>query len=120
MTSAFRASISVTSSKFDAKLWHQRLKHMSEKRMKVMLSKDKLPRLKSIDLDFCEDCVCKKQQRVSFLKMRELVHTDVWDKASVPSLEGSLYFVTFINDSSRKVWIYFLKHKSNVVDVLNK
>ena len=39
----------------------------------------------------------------------ELVHIDGWDKASVPSLGGSLYFVIFIDDSSRKVWVYFLK-----------
>ena len=84
---------------------------MSEKGMKVMLSKDKLPWLKSIDLDFCEDCIYEKQKRVSFSKARktlkakrlELVHTDVWGKASVVSLRGSLYFVTFIDDSSRKV-----------------
>jgi len=50
----------------------------------------------------------------------ELVHTDVWGKASVPSLGGSLYFVTFIDDSSRKVWIYFLKHKLDVFDVFKK
>ena len=44
----------------------------------------------------------------------ELVHTDVWGKTLVPSLGGSLYFVTFINDSNRKVWAYYLKHKSYV------
>ena len=31
-----------------------------------------------------------------------------------------MYFVTFIDDSSRKVWIYFLKHKSDVFDVFKK
>jgi len=44
----------------------------------------------------------------------ELVHTNVWGKASVPFLGGSLYFVTFIDDSSRKIWAYFLKHKSDM------
>ena len=66
VTSDFRASISVASSEADARVWHQRLGHMSEKRMKVMLSKDKEPGLKSVDLDFCEDCVYEKQKRVSF------------------------------------------------------
>ena len=36
-----------------------------------MLSKDKLSGLKSIDLDFCEDCVYGKQERVSFSKVRK-------------------------------------------------
>ena len=67
---------------------------MSEKRMTVMLPKNKLLGLKSIDLDFCEDCIYGKQKRVSFAIMRknlkleklELVYTDEWDKALVPSL----------------------------------
>ena len=83
--------------------------------MKVMLSKDKLSGLKSIDLDFCEVCVYEKQRRVIFSKIRktlkaeklELVHTDVWGKALVSSLENSLYFVTFIDDSNRKSGFIF-------------
>ena len=31
-----------------------------------------------------------------------------------------MYFATFIDESSRKIWIYFLKHKSNVFDVFKK
>jgi hypothetical protein len=36
-------------------LWHQRLGHMSEKGMKIMHSKGKLPSLWSIEIDICED-----------------------------------------------------------------
>jgi len=50
----------------------------------------------------------------------ELVHTDIWGKASGPSLRGSMHFVTFIDDSSKKVWVYFLKHKSDVFNVFKK
>ena len=28
-----------------------------------------------------------------------------------PSLGGSIYFLTFIDDFSRKTWVYFLKYK---------
>lgn len=56
---------------------------------------------------------------VSFLKIDkppkaeklELVHTNVWGPSPVSSIEGSLYYVTFIDDSTRKVWVYFLKNK---------
>ena len=93
-----------------------------------MLSKDKLSGLKSVDLDFCEDCVYGKQKRASFSVVRkipkaeklELMHTDVWGKASVPSLGGSLYFVTFIDDSSRMIWVYFLKYKLDMFEVFKK
>jgi len=42
MMSSFGVSISVASSEVDARVWHRRLGHMSEKGMKVILSKDKL------------------------------------------------------------------------------
>jgi hypothetical protein len=35
---------------------------------------------------------------------------------SVPSLGGSLYYVSFIDDFSWKTWIYFLRKKSEVFD----
>ena len=44
---------------------------MSEKGMKVMLSKDKLSRLKSVDLDFFEDYIYGKQKQVSFSMVRK-------------------------------------------------
>jgi len=79
--------------------------------MKAMLPKHKLIRLKSINLDFCEDRVYEKQKKISFSKVKksskaeklELVHTDVWGKASIPSLSTSLYFVIFIDDANRNV-----------------
>ena len=56
----FQRSILVTSSDLDGGVWHRRLGHMSEKGMKIMLSKDNLLELKSVELDFYEDCVYRK------------------------------------------------------------
>ena len=111
MTSGSMALISVASSEVYPGVWQQRLGHISEKGMKVMLSKEKLLGLKFMALDFYEDCVYEKQKRVSFSTVRktpkaeklELVHTDIWGKTSVHSLGGSFYFVTFIDDCSRKI-----------------
>jgi len=41
----------------------------------------------------------------------ELVHTDLYGPTSVPSLRGSWYHVTFIDDFTIKVCVYFLKIK---------
>ena len=60
MISGSKTSISIASSGVDAGTWHRRPKQMSGKGMKAMLSKGKLLRLKSIDLDFCEDYVYGK------------------------------------------------------------
>ncbi len=40
--------------------------------------------------------------------------------ASVSSIGGKQYFVTFIDDHSRKVWVYFLRHKFDVFEAFKK
>ena len=42
------------------------------------------------------------------------MHSDVCGPMEVESLGGSSYFVTFIDDASRKVWVYLLKTKGQV------
>ena len=44
----------------------------------------------------------------------EILHLDVCGPMSSSSLSGYVYYVSFINDFSRKTWIYFLKGKSEV------
>ena len=46
--------------------------------------------------------------------MLELIHSDVCGPMPSTSLSGYEYYVTFIDDSSRKIWIYFLKTKDEV------
>ena len=60
MTSSPRDTITIADASTDTSLWHRRLGHMSEKGMKMLLSKGKLPELKSIDFDMCESCILGK------------------------------------------------------------
>ena len=95
---------------------------MSEKGMKLMVLEGKIPNLKHVDVGPCEHCIFGKQKNVSFSKTSKSskverlapVHTDIWGPAPVKSLGGSQYYVTFSDDSTRKVWVYFLKNKSDV------
>uniref|UniRef100_A0A803Q806 Integrase catalytic domain-containing protein n=1 Tax=Cannabis sativa TaxID=3483 RepID=A0A803Q806_CANSA len=50
----------------------------------------------------------------------ELVHSDVWGPTTTSSIGGKHYFVTFIDDHSRKVWVYFLKHESEVFEAFKR
>ncbi|EOY22757.1 Uncharacterized protein TCM_014834 [Theobroma cacao] len=50
----------------------------------------------------------------------ELVHSDVARPMSEPSLNGSKYFVIFIDDMSIMTWIYFIQHKSEVFSIFQK
>ena len=60
-----------------------------------------------------------KTGRTSKAEKLELVHTDLWGPSPVASLGGSRYY-TFIDNSSRKVWVYFLKNKSDVFVTFKK
>jgi hypothetical protein len=98
----------------ETSLWHHRLGKMSEKGMQILHKTNLFPDLKQFDFDFCEHCVYGKHKRVRFLivrkenksEMLELVHTDVWGPSQVSSLGGYHYYVTFIDDATRKTWVY--------------
>lgn len=46
----------------------------------------------------------------------DLIHSDVCGPMSEKSLGGHLYYVTFIDDHSRKTWLYLLKKKDEVFE----
>jgi transposase InsO family protein len=45
-----------------------------------------------------------------------LVHLDVCGPMPSTSLSGYVYYVSFIDDYSRKTWVYFLKSKDEVLE----
>jgi hypothetical protein len=122
------SSISLDSTGVETTLWHHRLGHMSEKGMQILHKRNLLPDLINVDLDFCEHCVYGKHKRVIFIKVRkekksenlELVHTDVWGPAQVSSLGGSCYYVNFLDDATRKTWVYCIRQKYNVFYTFKK
>ncbi|KAE8681319.1 hypothetical protein F3Y22_tig00111330pilonHSYRG00089 [Hibiscus syriacus] len=114
---------SVESCDDTTKLWHMRLAHLSERGMAELHKRNLLHGVKSCKLDFCKYCVLGKQTKVRFKTAKhttqgilDYVHSDVWGPSTTSSLGGSRYYVTFIDDFSRKVWVYFLKQKSEVFE----
>ena len=47
-------------------------------------------------------------------KPLEIIHLDLCGPMQTPSIGGSNYLLTFIDDYSRKTWVYFLKHKNEM------
>jgi hypothetical protein len=47
----------------------------------------------------------------------DLVHSDIWGPALVPTEGGSRYFVIFLDDYSRYTWIYLLQHRSKLPQI---
>ncbi|KAH9292456.1 hypothetical protein KI387_042361 [Taxus chinensis] len=108
-----------------SKLWHERFGHLNYRYLQQLSSQNMvtgLPKVKSHD-GVCPGCMLGKQHLDPFPKGQakratarlELVHSDL---TSFPhrSFSGAKYVLTFIDDFTRKTWVYFLKYKSDVLE----
>jgi len=50
----------------------------------------------------------------------ELVHSDVCGPMPVPYSSGYRYYVTFIDDYSRRTWIFFMNTKDEVFNLFRE
>lgn len=106
--------------------WHRRLGHLNYQSMCSMRDgavegiqfRNDANILKS-----CEICALGKQSRLPFQKSNtrtenilDLVHADLCGDMEENSIGGARYFLTFIDDYSRKVFIYFLRSKKEVIN----
>lgn len=106
-------------------VWHRRLGHLNYKSMELL----KQGMAAGISYDNktyqkCIACIEGKQTRLPFPKrtfhrateVLQLVHSDVCGPMPCMSMSGLKYFLTFIDDFSRKTFVYFLKQKSEVFE----
>ncbi|KAK1423937.1 hypothetical protein QVD17_19248 [Tagetes erecta] len=102
-------------------LWHRRLGHISCQGLLELLKQGTITGLTKTDCDisFCENCILGKHKRVKFTRslhkskaILDYVHSDLWGPAKNESLGGARYYLSIVDDYSRRVWIYILKSKS--------
>uniref|UniRef100_A0A2N9J6E7 Uncharacterized protein n=1 Tax=Fagus sylvatica TaxID=28930 RepID=A0A2N9J6E7_FAGSY len=111
------------SSTDDTKFWHMRLGHINERGMLELHKRNLLKGMKTCKLDFCK--YCGKQPRVSFKTgshtskgVLDYVHSHVWGPVSVSSHSGAHYFISFIDDYSRKVfWAEAVNTASFIINI---
>lgn len=115
--------MSFSSSVDKIRLWHLRLGHISLKGLKELSKQGLLGGDKIEDLVFCEDCVLGKSTRTSFKSLvhtskgtLDYIHSDLWGPTHEISPGGARYLVSFIDDYSRRVWVYTLKLKDQVYE----
>lgn len=101
----------------DSVLWHRRLAHAN---FDIIKSTIKLQVQRNLK---CVVCAQGKHSRSAFkeigtraTKLLERVHSDVCGPFSVNSYGGAKYYVSFVDDHSRKVFIYTMRSKSEVFD----
>ena len=110
-----------------ANLWHQRLGHFHTRGIQRMMASNAvtgLPHLHFSSIHGCNSCHLGKQARTKMPKtathrasqILELVHSDVCGPFKINSTGGARYFVTFVDDFSRKLWIFFISQKSQVLE----
>ena len=104
-------------------IWHLRLRHMSEKRLRVLEKQGVFEDDKLGSLEFYEVCVLGKSSRTGFKTAMhntkgtlDYIHSDLQGPAHTVSLGGAKYFLSFIDDYSRMVWVYVLKRNDEVFE----
>ena len=80
--------------------------------------------MSSLSQSKCETCCLSKSHILPFsvhnsraLASFDIIHSDVWGIAPTLSRTGFKYYVTIIDDHSRRIWIYFLHMKSEVFSI---
>jgi len=104
-------------------MWHCRLGHISEKRMKKLHSDGLLTSFDFESYETCEACLLGKMTKTPFTgfperasDLLELIHTDVCGPMSSIARGGFQYFITFTDDLSRYGYVYLMKHKSETFE----
>jgi hypothetical protein len=103
-------------------LWHRRYAHINYQALPFLRKVvERIPELKSTHEGICKGCALGKNIKKSFPSSNnisketlDLIHSDVFGPMPVKYLGGDLYYLTFIDDYSRKTWLYLLKSKDEV------
>jgi len=75
-------------------------------------------------VEFCEHCVLSKKIKVKFgptihhtKGIFDYVHTNIWEPSKNASFGGKYYLVSFIDDYSRRNWVYAMTHNNEVLGI---
>lgn len=106
--------------------WHERYGHLNAKSLSSLMQNNMVCGLdfkKASNLIECESClkgkICSlpfgQNSSIKSSAVLEIIHSDICGPMRTTSLGGYKYFALFIDDFSRKIFVYFLKAKSDIL-----
>ncbi|GFV41886.1 retrovirus-related Pol polyprotein from transposon TNT 1-94 [Trichonephila clavipes] len=123
--SFFFSDVTAKTKNGSIEIWHQRFCHVNNDYLVKTSKNDSvkgLPRLTDNGKTHCMPCKLAKSKRVSFKKTGavrskrplELLHMDLCGPMPTESQGGNKYFLSIIDDYSRKVTVFPIRNKSDV------
>ena len=116
------SSVYIVESSF---LWHDRLAHLNFRYLKNMRKLDFINF--NGEFDKCEICAKSKLTKKSFpsvsrkdSKVLDLIHSDICELNGMLTRGGKRYFITFVDDCSRYMYVYLLRTKDEAFDMFKK
>ncbi|GFU83317.1 retrovirus-related Pol polyprotein from transposon TNT 1-94 [Trichonephila clavipes] len=122
---SFFSDITAKTKNGSIEIWHQRFCHVNNDYLVKTSKNDSvkgLPRLPDNGKTHCIPCKLAKSKRISFKKTGavrskrplELLHMDLCGPMPTESQGGNKYFLSIIDDYSRKVTVFPIRNKSDV------
>lgn len=111
-------------------LWHRRLGHLGMSNVARLINGGLVGgKLAKMDPkgDFCETCTLGKMSKLPYCGSRpraanplDRIHSDLCGPMETTAIDGSRYFVTFIDDHTHFTVTYLLKEKGQVLEKLQQ
>ncbi|CAI7773495.1 unnamed protein product [Closterium sp. NIES-54] len=125
------AKASSGSGEADWETWHERLCHVNFSMLQKLVKDGSLKGLEvkgaAKEVGSCPTCLETKFTKFPFSSGTgpakaplALLHMDVVGPTRAPSLSGSCYFLTIVDDHTRAVWVYPLQTKGEVAAAVLK
>ena len=109
-------------------LWHARFSHLSFDALgKLEKMVRGLPHIEHVG-ELCDSYLARKQRRLPFLKVAkyhaadalDLVHSDLCGPITPATNGGRRYFLLFMDDCSRYMWLQLLMSKDEAAAAIKK